>query len=217
MFITEELYNQSLLSLGIVKTKKTGIKKIITSFTKGDVKDPDRISSKNNALIFLIEQHIIEKNVIIPIKDQCPICGGRGFEVQFFDVVSEKCKLVISIDSSTGKRTYSGCNGTGFKIDGCTRCNETGQIGELVCGTCKGRGTYLYKKTDKFPGKKCLICKGTGVVKKLNQTNDIKKISFCEKCKGAGIFSTFGFPVIDPQMGEILKSNLKITKEASLE
>jgi DnaJ-class molecular chaperone len=181
------------------------VNKVMSRFFKGDITSYSRISTKNNLLINLIESNNLPMNIEVPVRNQCKECNGRGFELIPFITEKVKCMLHIYKDSN-GKEIYEGCNGTGFKIDKCTRCNGTGKIGENPCPTCwdkiqkRSRGTYLYKKTENFPGKKCLICQGTGEVKKVvPRETQIKEVKHCSKCNGTGINKNIGTPVISRQ------------------
>jgi len=130
----------------------------------------------------------------IYIKNKCVICNGSGLDHSIFQTVDAKC---------------TACNGTGWKIVPCSRCDGTGKIGDIPCYTCKGRGTYIYKKTDKFPGKKCLTCAGTGSVKKIIQKIDSLKL--CSNCQGLGIVKSkndLPNPVLSQEIGEELMKYL---------
>jgi DnaJ-class molecular chaperone len=198
------------------------ITKVISKFLKGDVASHSRISTKNNLLIHLIETRNLPMDITIPIHHQCKECYGRGFELLPFKTEKVKCMLRV-YKNANGKEIYEGCNGTGFKIDKCTRCNGTGKIGENPCPTCwdkikkRSRGTYLYKKTENFPGKKCLICQGTGeVVKVVSRDTKIEKLNLCSKCHGSGIDDNIGTPVIkkeDLQRMVHINDLVRITNE----
>jgi DnaJ-class molecular chaperone len=221
MFVTAESVKQSLGDYNLLNVKKLDITKVVSRFLKGDVTDQKRIESKNILLIHLIETQMLSNNFEIEVRNQCSACSGRGFDIIMFETELIDCPLVIKTNKS-GKKIYSGCNGTGWKIDECSKCNGTGRIGEVPCPTCINRktgissGTYHFHPTrDRgeqkgFSGKKCLICKGTGKIKKIVQReSDIKEICTCAKCSGSGINKTIGTAVIDKKMGEILKNKCK--------
>jgi hypothetical protein len=208
-FFTEEVVSQALSGLGLQKTKKLDINKVLSKFLKGDIEDAHRIEHKNTLLVFLIESLKLNINTELDLGNKCSCCQGRGFDIIQFGIELTKCPLIVSIDPISLKKVYSGCNGTGWKIGECTRCQGTGRIGEIPCGTCKGWGTYLYKKTDKYDGKKCLICHGTGQIKKMVPRNsEIKEISTCVKCNGKGISTDIGTTVLSPALAEKLKKVL---------
>lgn len=195
-----------------LKDKKFDVPKIINRFLKGNVNDEERIGFKNNLLIHLMESKRLSWDLTIPVKNHCTHCGGRGFDVILFAIEKEKCHLRISKDSQ-GKTIYSGCNGTGWKIGECRTCSGTGIFQENLCPTCwdkvtsKSRGTYLYKKTNFFEGKKCLICNGTGEVNKLVQRmTDIQDARICKKCNGSGILTEIGTSVISSAIADKLKN-----------
>jgi len=203
--------------------KNLDIQKVIMPrFLKGDVTDPKRIEAKNNLLIHCCEIQKLSPNFEVNIRNQCTACNGRGFDLVLFDVTDTiPCKLVITINEN-GKTIYSGCNGTGWKIDACIKCNGTGKIGEIPCPTCINhktgisRGTYQFHPTlprdgnKGFAGKKCLVCKGTGKLKKIVQGSlNIKEAHICKKCSGSGTTTKIGTAVIDHQLGELLKMKCK--------
>jgi len=193
-----------------IKSKEVNVLKVMSYFLKGDITDQKRVESKNNILVHLFKN--LEVAPPIPVRHTCTNCEGRGFNPVFFDVVEERCEA---------------CKGTGWKIAPCTRCNGTGLIGDVPCYTCldrrtgKGRGTYLYKKTDKHSGKKCLICgpgtlpgePGRGKVKKLIQRDsNIKEVIICKQCDGTGINEKIGTPVLNTLIAEKLKNHKVSTK-----
>jgi len=198
------------------------VNKVMSRFLKGDITSLSRIFTKNNLLIHLIESKNLPMNLEIPVRNQCKDCHGRGFELIPFATEKVKCVLRVYKDKN-GKDVYEGCNGTGWKIDKCTRCNGTGKIGENPCPTCwdkvkkRSRGTYIYKKTENFQGKKCLICQGTGEVKKVvKRETNISDMKLCTKCNGSGINDNIGTPVIKPsdlQKMVDIQDLVKITNE----
>jgi len=226
-FVQRQAVEEALADFGLLNVKKIDPGKVISKFLKGDITDPDRIESKNKILIHLIETQNLGFGLSVPIRNQCTHCGGRGFDVILFSAELVKCELHIIIDEKTGKRIYEGCNGTGWKLGECTRCGGSGKLeqsesdpsekgftelyvdghNDSICYTCKGRGTYLYKKTDKYPGKKCLKCHGTGKVKKLIQReSEIASVNLCKKCGGSGISTNIGTAVINPELANKLKA-----------
>lgn len=190
MFVSSEDVTKSKLVFGI-NNDKFSPTKVVTTFLK-DKDNPEKLKHKNNILIHLIESGQVEKDISIPLKDKCNSCDGKGFNVTFAEVKT----IEISCPS---------CNGTGFKIAECSRCSGTGKIGETPCFVCKGRGTYIYKKTDKYPGKTCIKCGGLGMIKKLEQeTPIITNVHICKKCNGLGIDMNIG-----TNLGDKLKEKLK--------
>lgn len=211
-FLNEEVLENALTVIGLKNVNKIDASKILSKYLKGDTHDPIRIESKNNLLIHLIESQNLGFDYQIPIGNKCSHCNGRGFDFLLFKVEEARCKLTISIDPFTKKRNYEGCNGTGFQISECKSCYGTGKVGESPCPTCfdkikkKANGTYIYKKTKKHPGKKCLKCNGTGKIKKLVQReSEIKNISLCKKCNGTGISDKVETPLINSEVGKKLK------------
>jgi DnaJ-class molecular chaperone len=206
MYLPMEEVSAAEKSFNLDKFKnRYNIDKVISRFLKGDITSYSRISTKNNLLIHLIESKNLPLNLEVPVRHQCKECHGRGFELIPFATEKVKCMLRVYKDSN-GKEVYEGCNGTGSKIDKCTRCDGTGKIGENPCPTCwdkikkRSRGTYLYKKTKNFPGKKCLICQGTGeVIKVVKRETTISEMKICTKCNGSGINLNIGTPVIKPE------------------
>lgn len=217
MYLKEEDI-KSAESFFNLKTKYD-IKKIINRFVKGDIHNPERILAKNNLLIHLIETYNLPFKIDVSIRQQCKVCSGRGFDIVPFVTEMTKCVLRVYKDPS-GKNIYEGCNGTGFQIDQCSRCEGTGKIGENPCPTCWdklrkiSRGTYLYKKTKNFPGKKCLICQGTGQVKKaVKRKTEISELHICKKCNGSGINDNIGTPLISPEVMIDIQDLVRITNE----
>jgi hypothetical protein len=191
--IQAELFQSSKQVLQI--QSKPEVNKVISSFLKGNITDPKRIESKNNILIHLFKD--LNEAPEVPIHHSCKSCQGRGFNLIYFEIEEIKCPS---------------CKGTGWKISDCTRCNGTGFIGNTPCYTCldrktgQGRGTYIYKKTEKHEGKKCLSCGGIGRTKKLIQRESkIKKVIPCTKCDGTGINDKIGTPVVNSELAEKLK------------
>jgi len=192
-FISQENVARSLEFLNLDQIKKLDVSKVITKFIKGDIQNVERITAKNNVLINLFETENFDFETEIPIKDKCIECKGRGF-----DIISFKAEL----------QTCPTCNGTCYKIAKCTKCDGTGKIGEIKCGTCHGRGTYIYKETDHYSGKKCLDCRGTGKIKVLiPRDSKIKEVHVCSSCKGTGI-STFRNSILNKQLATEIKEKL---------
>ena len=197
-FISTESLTKSLKELSIKDDlEKISIERVMNRYLKGNSSDRERIESKNNILVHLIDVKKMTKAPEIHIRNQCKSCNGRGFNLEFFTVEEVKCVK---------------CNGTGWKISLCKKCDATGRIGEIDCFKCKGRGTYLYKKTEKYEGIKCLVCMGKGKIKKIVQRDtEIKSVSECKKCDGTGI-QKLGTSVISGELGKKLKQNLSLTK-----
>lgn len=194
--LSKESFENALSVLGIKEDEKTDLSKIaISKFLKGTITE-EKTHAKNVVLINHI--HNLGLTYVPPtqIRNQCPTCSGNGFNVIFVSSEEVKCTT---------------CNGTGWKISGCTKCSGTGRIGETPCFICHGRGTYIYKKTDKYPGKKCLDCMGIGKVKKLVQSDSkIQEVSACKKCNETGMFTEVRTQLINSDMAEKL-NNLKLS------
>lgn len=194
MFVSEEVLANSKSFLGVTEGKCSA-SRVVAVFLK-DKDNPKKLLHKNNILIHLIESGQVEKDVEIPLVNKCSSCHGKGFNLSFEEI------KIIEITCPT-------CKGTGFKITECTRCNGTGKIGETPCFVCKGKGTYIYKKTDRYPGKICFKCHGSGKLKKIEQENPIvKEVHICKKCNGLGITTKIG-----TNLGDKLKE--KFNKETA--
>lgn len=215
MFISQDVVQRSLEELDLLKIKNVNIKKTVLKFSKGDIHNSERIISKNNILLFLMESQKISYALDIDVlPNKCECCGGRGFNVFTFDSVFVKCKLEI-IQHPNGKVTYYGCNGTGRKITKCLKCGGTGKIGETPCPTCfnpktkQSMGTFVHWKprnSDRQEEVKCLKCLGSGEIKKLIQREtEIKNVDTCLKCNGSGINNNIGTPVLTLSTAELLK------------
>ena len=215
MFITQDVVQRSLEELGLLNTKNVNIQKTVLRFSKGDITNSERVSAKNNILLFLMESQKISYNHEIDfLSNKCKCCGGRGFHVFIFESILVKCKLEI-IQHPNGKVTYYGCNGTGKKITKCLKCNGTTKIGETPCPTCfdpktkESKGTFIHWKprnSERPEDVKCLKCLGTGKIKKLVQREtEIQNVDKCLKCNGSGIDNNIGTPVLTMSTAELLK------------
>jgi hypothetical protein len=222
MFVTEELVKVSLENLNLSKVRKLDISKVMSRFVKGDISDQNRIQCKNNLLVHLFESQNLPADFVVEGKYQCKACNGRGFDMALFETEYVDCPLIII--TKNGKTTYSGCNGTGWKISECSKCHGKGLIGNVPCPTCINKktgiasGIYCFhptkdrKERKGYSGKKCLVCGGSGKIKKIVQRESIiKDISPCKKCSGSGISKEIGTVVINKNLGELIKSKVKTT------
>jgi len=118
------------------------------------------------------------QDVVYPtlkLKTKCKLCNGVG-AVPMMEVVyipnSEKC---------------SACNGTGIKTEHCTACNGTGKKGRDICGLCKGKGIYVFRKNkSRKAAIKCPTCQGSKYVGSYKTTGKIVSATICSVCKGLG-------------------------------
>jgi DnaJ-class molecular chaperone len=186
---------EAVEALGLDEVEEINPTRILTQFLYGgNRKDEERLRYKNNLFLYLMKQHQIN-DLQLHVKNKCPDCNGHGFEFQsIFSIEEINCP---------------DCKGTGWKISDCLRCNGTGKIGDIPCYTCKGRGTYLFKKTNRYAGIKCLKCQGSGKIKKLIQNlKDVKDIKICNSCNGVGVLTEneISNPVLEKHIGiELLK------------
>jgi len=224
MFIEENLVKVSLENLNLTKVRKLDISKIMSRFIKGDISDQTRIQCKNNLLVHLFESQNLPVDFSVEGKYHCNACNGRGFDIILFETEYVDCPLIII--TKNGKTSYIGCGGTGWKVDECSKCHGTGMIGNNPCPTCINKktgiasGIYHFHPTKDrkdrkgYSGKKCLICRGSGKIKKIVQRESIiKELLICKKCSGSGISKEIGTAVINKNLGELLKSKVKTTSD----
>lgn len=179
---------------------------------KAKKKKNEITESKNNLLLYLIEQQLEDKkkfDLKIPFPNICKTCRGRGFHISFeVESLSLPCKS---------------CDGSGIMTRPCTMCDGQGKYFihkaspngsdfqyEKTCRICKGTGRYLFKKNSKrSEDVKCKQCLGKGVASKLVTTNKIKSTPPCEDCASTGQFiASVGNPVLSVEKGEEIKQNM---------
>jgi len=163
--------------LGLKTAKNLNIDTLINRFLRGTIQST-RVDAKNIILIDLIHKGSYANPPKLNLPNMCPHCDGRGFNIKFqFEEI--KCPLCIN----------------GWKVSQCRTCLGTGRLNGVPCFTCydwktkESRGTYLYKKTKNYPGKKCLNCNGTGKSQQISSQNKISAIDFCEKCNKSGLIN----------------------------
>lgn len=190
--INEKRYQECIKILDMKINLTPHPQAVINKFQKINSFEEIIITAKNDLLVYTIE-----KNGEIPrikIRNHCNTCKGRGFFIDFFPIKEEKCPK---------------CNGTGWKILPCKKCDGTGKLGEITCFVCKGRGTYIMKKTKNFSGKKCFACFGRGRIKKIEKENKkIKEVRRCKKCDGTGIEKVVSAPLISKETAEKLSASV---------
>ena len=194
--LSETVVQSSKSVLGFQGNAPVDFQKILNRYLKGDINSEKRVESKVNVMIHLIEKMKLEKLPVIPVRNQCKSCEGRGFNLEFFEVEEIKCPDCID----------------GWKFCDCKTCSGTGRIGEIPCHTCKDTGVYVYrrvinhKKEVIHQGKKCIKCSGKQKIKKLVQRDShIKLVHNCDRCKGTGISTTLGTSVLSLEHYEKIK------------
>ena len=111
----------------------------------------------------------------LKLKTKCKLCKGVG-AVPMMEVVfvpnSDKCP---------------DCNGTGVKTEDCSACSGTGKKGRDICGLCKGKGIYVFRKNKtRKTAVKCPTCLGSKYVGSYKTTGKVIAATVCSVCKGMG-------------------------------
>jgi len=109
------------------------------------------------------------------VKAKCKLCSGIG---------AVPMMEVVYIPNSG---LCESCKGTGIKTEDCSACNGTGKKGRDICGLCKGKGVYIFRKTKtRKVATKCPTCLGTKYVGAYKTTGKIIGATTCSVCKGLG-------------------------------